>query len=825
MKQATQYFLLGCTFLLLTTSIQANTVLSNNPGDCDQMYEWIIFGDDAAQRLMHETLLYPQLLIAFYTQRNCQPLWYNVENQLANADTLLQVLQKVSPFNDDYHLGAIQQLYTELKTVYIPSGTPNYELTNKLDILLTDAAFQYAYYLLKVNLNQEASPSEKRIQQLADNLLVQLQDALQQQTLTKLYQELEKGKLPDEELTWYRLPNGKVQSKPQQTKRNNLTTKGIHRASRNLLAENQIFSTIKEKQFVFVQNSLLFKLTHEIADGRQKKLMRQPIHMTKAIVPFYEQNGYTPIWVRNGQFQPILGTLIQSIENSYTDGLNPQNYHLDKIKELYYLLTEVTPLKEQPYNGFLMDLELLLTDAVLRLTQHLHFGQIDPTRLNISWGLYRQPTNLLSDLMAALQRDQLEAFLMQIRPQHPAYAQLQQTYAHYQNLAKTNEKWVRVPKGKALKVGVENERVAKLRQRLRAEGYLMDKFNGIQTDTLPLLTEAPVAELALADHSINQDVSSITAVADVNSEVAFYTYVQTDSVVNEQLFDQALADAVKAFQTQHNLTADGVVGNATLNVLNIPLATRVQQLAINLERWRWLPRNLGERHIVANIPSFELYIVENHDEVVLEKKIMVGTKKHRTPVFTSTMRYIEFSPYWNVPFSIATKEILPILKRNPGYLAGENMDLFAGGRKVDPWSVNWNAVSPRTFKYYIRQNPDKNNALGRVKFLFPNKHNVYIHDTPSKHLFPKDVRAYSHGCLRLETPMELAEYLMHKDKGWSAQRTNNLERTKKNKRIKLDEPFPVYVLYFTNWVTPNGEVQLLSDIYGRDKVIAKAMKL
>ncbi|MGB0840568.1 MAG: L,D-transpeptidase family protein, partial [Chitinophagales bacterium] len=250
---------------------------------------------------------------------------------------------------------------------------------------------------------------------------------------------------------------------------------------------------------------------------------------------------------------------------------------------------------------------------------------------------------------------------------------------------------------------------------------------------------------------------------------------------------------------------------------------RIDQIKMNMERWRWLPQSLGSRYVLVNIPAYWLYVYEPNEVIGLEKKVMVGKTYHKTPVFNDLMQYIEFNPYWTVPYSIASREILPKLKRNPGYLAAKDMRLFQGSKSVNPYNVDWSSVYRSNFKYKIRQNPGPKNALGTMKFMFPNLYNVYVHDTPSKSLFVESQRAYSHGCVRLEKPIEFAEYLLKDNKNYTLNKIEKVLDKGKNKRVNLEEALPIYILYFTVWADEEGNPRFMHDIYGKDAEVLQML--
>jgi murein L,D-transpeptidase YcbB/YkuD len=269
------------------------------------------------------------------------------------------------------------------------------------------------------------------------------------------------------------------------------------------------------------------------------------------------------------------------------------------------------------------------------------------------------------------------------------------------------------------------------------------------------------------------------------------------------LFNAELVEAVKAVQKRYGLKADGVIRHSLVQKLNIPVSNRIEQMLINLERMRWLPKEPTGDRVVANIPEYKLHVFKNGEEV-FDMNIIVGQEGHRTVVFTDKLQYIVFSPYWNVPRSIVRNEILPALDRDPNYIVRNNMEQtgFSDGLPV------------------IRQKPGGKNALGRVKFIFPNSFSIYFHDTPAKSLFSKQQRAFSHGCVRLAEPKKLAEYLLKDNTYWTPERIQKAMYSGKEKWVKLEESIPVALFYFTAWVDNEGKLNFRDDIYGHDKKMA-----
>jgi murein L,D-transpeptidase YcbB/YkuD len=273
-----------------------------------------------------------------------------------------------------------------------------------------------------------------------------------------------------------------------------------------------------------------------------------------------------------------------------------------------------------------------------------------------------------------------------------------------------------------------------------------------------------------------------------------------------------VAEGLKRFQRRHGLPDTGKLDGATLAALNVPVERRIRQLELNLERWRWLPESFGERHIVVNVPTFTLSAVEG-GKATLVMRVVAGEKENPTPIFSDSMTTIVFSPYWNIPAEIARKETIPAVMRDPGYLAKNNLEVVQGSRVVDPGSVDWSDDDP---EFRIRQRPGARNSLGRVKFIFPNKFDVYLHDTPADELFARVQRDFSHGCVRVEKPEELAQWLLRGQSSWTPTRIQAAMHSGEEQHVALSQPVPVFIVYQTAWVEPDGTVVFAPDLYGHD---------
>lgn len=283
-----------------------------------------------------------------------------------------------------------------------------------------------------------------------------------------------------------------------------------------------------------------------------------------------------------------------------------------------------------------------------------------------------------------------------------------------------------------------------------------------------------------------------------------------------QLFTPVLDTAIRNFQDRMGLKRDGAIQPSLLNALNVSPHKRIQQILINMERIRWVPAEPPSGYLLVNIPAFKLYVY-NNNKLDWSCNVVVGKPGANTVIFSNEMKYVVFSPYWNVPPGILAHEILPAMKRNPGYLAHQNMEVVTGsGSPVSSGSLNWGKYSGGNFPYIIRQKPGGKNALGKVKFLFPNEYNIYLHDTPSKGLFGENKRTFSHGCIRVSEPQHLAEWLLRKDSSWTQQKIMAAMNGGKEKFITLKEKVPVYIGYFTAFVDSDGRLNFRDDVYGHD---------
>jgi murein L,D-transpeptidase YcbB/YkuD len=494
-----------------------------------------------------------------------------------------------------------------------------------------------------------------------------------------------------------------------------------------------------------------------------------PLYESGALLGFYARRSFRAAW--SGEHGPnrLADDLVDALGRADLEGLKPADYHVGPIRASLDSLRAdagsgrvITPRR-------LADLDLLLSDAFLLYGSHLLGGRVDPETLHPRWEANRRGADLGTVLQDALDSRKIARTLQRLVPTQDGYRRLREALVRERAIAAAGG-WPPLPAGPELKRGDRGPSVAALRDRLLKEGDLRQDEDG------------------------------------------------------DDSFDANVERAVQRFQERHGLDASGVVDSATRAELNVSAAVRAEQLRINLERWRWLPQDLGRRRIVVNIAAYELQVIED-DEVTLAMRVVVGRDFKRTPVFSDTVRYIVLNPYWHVPSSIAVEDVLPRIQRDPTYLERFGMHVFTPGPnavEVDPRTIDWSTVTADDFPYRFHQEPGRLNALGRIKFMFPNRYDVYLHDTPSRSLFTKAQRDFSHGCIRVEKPMDLAAYLMKKSR-WKRDEIERALDEGTERTIYLPRATPIHLLYWTAWANEDGTIQFRSDINGVDRPLATAL--
>lgn len=497
------------------------------------------------------------------------------------------------------------------------------------------------------------------------------------------------------------------------------------------------------------------------------------LHGSSILPRFYANRSYAPAWIGESGPLPRALSLVEAVGNASSEGLTANDYHFETITALMNRIISEKAVLGSVSPDQAADLDLILTDAFLLYASHLLSGRVKPEDFQSEWFIKGRKRDFLMVLETALVQDSVAEALAGLDPPHPGYERLRAALSEYREIVRKGG-WPALSPGPLLKRGDRGERVKELRARLLATG----------------------------DHPASTEK------------------------VQSLRFDKDLENGVMQFQSRHGLKVDGAVGPATLKAMSVPAADRLRQIEVNMERWRWLPAVLGERYVQVNIADFTLSVIKN-DITLMSMRAIVGKDFQKTPVFSGRITDVELNPYWNIPSTIVNTEILPEIRKNRAYLAKNKIGVYRGwgpsARRINPSSINWAKVTGQNLPFWLRQDPGPKNPLGAVKFLFPNKYDVYIHGTPYPGLFERDSRGFSHGCIRIESPVELAEYLLLDPADWNSESLLAAIETGKNVSIRLSEPIPVHILYFTAWVDEAGAIHFRDDVYGHDDMLARAL--
>jgi murein L,D-transpeptidase YcbB/YkuD len=487
--------------------------------------------------------------------------------------------------------------------------------------------------------------------------------------------------------------------------------------------------------------------------------------LARDVRTFYQRRQNQPAWFANGRPRAEAGQLIDFVAGLDAEALDSADYRPHELRRALDAASSGEPGARPE------EVEVGLTWAALLAAADLRYGRVPPQLVEERWHVEREPIDLPAVLERALADDKLVETMGSLDPQHPQFAGLLQALARYRQIAHDGG-WPRVPMGPVLRVGQKGDsgRLLALAERLRAEGFL---------DAVP-------PELASAP---------------AGSKVPYTV---------------ELAEGVRRFQATRTLDADGSLGPDTQAELDAPLARRLRQIELNLERWRWVPDDFGERAVMVNLPGYRLDVVEG-GRSVMAMRVVVGEEGWETPVFHDRIRYLVINPYWNVPKNLFQQDVMPAIERDPNYLAEHGLEVVDGERDNSPvvspsrvWEVGTNGLR-------LRARPGEENPLGRVKFMFPNKYDIYLHDTPAAALFEDADRSASHGCIRLERPLDLADYLVRDDPKWNAGKIRAAIASGETQEVPLAKPVPVYLLYFTAAYQDDGHVAFFEDIYDIDR--------
>ncbi|MEJ2398954.1 MAG: L,D-transpeptidase family protein [Gammaproteobacteria bacterium] len=476
---------------------------------------------------------------------------------------------------------------------------------------------------------------------------------------------------------------------------------------------------------------------------------------------FYSLRRYAPVWTTPRGPNRRASLLRQVLHVSDEQGLPDSAFQLRTIEQIWHAHSV----------SQLATLDMLLSEACMRYAMAVHHGRVLPQEVDPQWHIPQtpgQPVKLLQKLLASAD---FETALRTLPPQASGYQLLREALPRYRQLAARGG-WPSLPAGPTLRDGMRLPEVAVLRKRLMAEGDLHDQ-----------------------------------------------------QAADQKHFDAAVKYAVERFQVRHGLKMDGVVGPMTRRAMNVPIAERIHQIELNMERWRWLPSRLGQRYLIVNSAGFDLTAFV-HSQPRFSMWVVIGKLDRQTPEINGSMHTVVFNPYWTVPTTIAVEDLIPAQLRNPRYLQTRHIRVFANlarHQTVDPGKVHWRQFNKENFPYVLRQGPGPYNPLGHYKFLFSNAFDVYLHDTPARRLFRRKRRTFSSGCIRLENPLQLARFLLVDNPGWDEARIRAAVASGDTREVKLAKSVPIYLLYLTAWAAPDTTMHFYPDVYARDRALASCL--
>lgn len=471
------------------------------------------------------------------------------------------------------------------------------------------------------------------------------------------------------------------------------------------------------------------------------------------------------IYIEN-DFKPVwnkeneIARFLKAVENSSLEGLTPTDYHFDRLTKLQQLTNLTLSLEAER--------DLLLTDAFLLYATHLLSGKVNPVTIDANWHVVRNEGDPLALFMATIKSNNYTSAIEKLAPSNSKYTDLKDALIKYRKIQEEGG-WKSIPAGKVIETGMSDSRIPLIRERL-------------------LLTN---------------------------------DYKKFDDSDSDEEYSAELREAVLILQRRHGFNGDGKVDEPTIRAMNVPVEERIKQIETNLERWRWLPQEFSKYYILVNIANYDLQVIKD-GRIERTHRVIAGKPVRKTPVFSSTVSYLVLNPTWTVPPTILKNDVIPEVRKSTQYLKDRNIRVLdAKGSTLNVDSINWNSNTIYSLVY--RQDPGPKNALGAVKFMFPNKFSVYIHDTPSRELFTKSERAFSSGCIRVEDPLAMAEYLLNDPSRWNTQSIKKVVDSNITQTVFLKNQPNVHILYWTCWAD-KGLVQFRKDIYERDEQLYKAFK-
>jgi len=471
----------------------------------------------------------------------------------------------------------------------------------------------------------------------------------------------------------------------------------------------------------------------------------------------YARRDYKPIWTNRN----LREDLYRSIERASEDGLTPEDYHLEYLE---ISLSNLSKLNDEE----LILTEIILTDAFFALASDYNSGKLDPSKIYNIWGVETNKLDLPGLLEYGVEQENIIVAIDSVIPKHEVYRGLKRSLKEYRKLAQEETEPTYISEeGESIVADEKDERISNIKKRLKELGYWDEEI--------------------------------------VDSNLTY---------------DEPLQEVVKEFQEKHGIETDGVIGGGTIKTLNKTYQDRVEQILVNLERWRWYPKDLGEQYIIVNIANFRLNLVKNGDTLATHRT-MVGTEARRTPLFSDEVEHIVYNPTWTIPPTIKNKDVIPSASKNPDYISNKNYSIFDNnGKRLNASEIDWSSSQVKA--YTFRQEAGPSNPLGLVKIIYPNKHLIYLHDTPSKNLFSKNLRAQSSGCVRVQDVLDLAKMLLSDQPKYDDEKIQEILDSGKTTTIKVTQKVKVHHLYWTAW-NEEGSTRFAEDIYKRDAAIYKLL--
>ncbi len=531
-----------------------------------------------------------------------------------------------------------------------------------------------------------------------------------------------------------------------------------------------------------------------IISARQHPYLQQTHFANRAddLDALYKRSNYGLLWLGQANSAKNTADALDLLANAESHGLTKANYDVDGLRQKYH---EALDLNPSSYHELAL-YDTAISIALLRHLHDMHYGRVNAKGINYNLKLREKKIiDLPTMLKDSLTLNTVSQLPLLVEPKLQQYQKLKIALTNYRALAEKSPHFQFIPKGKKLRPGEQHPQLDELRQ------YL-----------------AGLGDMTASDVSVKPALTSIKSPSKPENA----------SPVSEKslAYNPDLVEGIIKFQLRHGLGGDGTIGPGTVAALNEPLAKRITQIELAMERLRWLPEMNVNRSIIVNIPAFQLWAIDelNDADSITNMRVVVGKSlKNQTPVLMANMSFIEFMPYWNVPRNILNDEMLPKIARNPGFLSSQNMEIVSNHGK--PVAFNGSAVENlKKGIYRIRQKPGNRNSLGKVKFIFPNKDDVYLHDTPANALFKRARRDFSHGCVRVEKPMMLAEFALKNQGNWNTEAIKKAMRSSTTRRVDLQQPIPVLFFYTTTFVDQHNNLAFYPDIYGHDTVLMEALK-